>query len=210
MGHNVPPDLLFFPSEGVFISTKGRHMTITAVEKADNRPTLLRREKIERVLAYGLLVAAAICRLASHLHRRRRGKTGGFHRSHRIRRDPRLTLHPDDYEFTEDSPAFHRNIALRCDGPSAMKENIVIPIKIERMKVWFRRTLEAAAWLIEQGLPEACDCSLAIAPMSHAGPAETPMRKPVIAWLLETPDTVRVRPARSAQATARVAWAPSP
>jgi len=33
-----------------------------------------------------------------------------------------------------------------------MKENIVIPIKIERLKVWLRRTLEAAAWLICLGL----------------------------------------------------------
>ena len=33
-----------------------------------------------------------------------------------------------------------------------MKENIVIPIKIERVKVWFRRTLETAAWLICLGL----------------------------------------------------------
>ena len=33
-----------------------------------------------------------------------------------------------------------------------MKENIVIPIKIERVKVWSRRTLETAAWLICLGL----------------------------------------------------------
>ena len=33
-----------------------------------------------------------------------------------------------------------------------MNENIVIPIKIERVKVWFRRTLEAATWLICLGL----------------------------------------------------------
>jgi cytochrome c-type biogenesis protein CcmH/NrfG len=33
-----------------------------------------------------------------------------------------------------------------------MKENIVIPIKIGRVKVWGRRTLETAAWLICLGL----------------------------------------------------------
>jgi len=38
------------------------------------------------------------------------------------------------------------------EGPPAMKENIVIPIKIERVKVWGRRTLEAATWLICLGL----------------------------------------------------------
>jgi hypothetical protein len=33
-----------------------------------------------------------------------------------------------------------------------MKENIVIPIKIERLKLWTRWTLEAASWLISLGL----------------------------------------------------------
>jgi len=33
-----------------------------------------------------------------------------------------------------------------------MKENIVIPIKIERMKLWMRWTLEATSWLICLGL----------------------------------------------------------
>jgi hypothetical protein len=33
-----------------------------------------------------------------------------------------------------------------------MKENIVIPIKIERLKIWSRRALEAATWLISLGL----------------------------------------------------------
>ena len=33
-----------------------------------------------------------------------------------------------------------------------MKENIVIPINIERVKIWTRRTLEAAGWLICLGL----------------------------------------------------------
>jgi hypothetical protein len=33
-----------------------------------------------------------------------------------------------------------------------MKENIVIPIRIERMKLWIRWTLEATSWLICLGL----------------------------------------------------------
>ncbi len=33
-----------------------------------------------------------------------------------------------------------------------MKENIVIPIKIERVKLWTRWTLEATTWLICLGL----------------------------------------------------------
>ncbi len=33
-----------------------------------------------------------------------------------------------------------------------MKENIIIPIKIERLKLWTRWTLEAASWLICLGL----------------------------------------------------------
>ena len=33
-----------------------------------------------------------------------------------------------------------------------MKENIVIPIKIERLKLWTRWTLEATSWLICFGL----------------------------------------------------------
>ncbi|MCU0776869.1 MAG: hypothetical protein MUF86_04300 [Akkermansiaceae bacterium] len=33
-----------------------------------------------------------------------------------------------------------------------MKENIVIPIKIERVKLWTRRALEATTWLICLGL----------------------------------------------------------
>lgn len=55
-------------------------------------------------------------------------------------------------EFTEDSLALHQIGTADCDGPPAMKENIVIPINIERLKVWLRRTLEAAAWLMCLGL----------------------------------------------------------
>jgi hypothetical protein len=44
-----------------------------------------------------------------------------------------------------------------CEVPFAMNENntnqnIVIPIRIERMKVWTRRTLQATTWLICLGL----------------------------------------------------------
>ena len=55
-------------------------------------------------------------------------------------------------EFTEVSPALHQADTPGCEGPPAMKENIVIPINIGRVKVWGRRTLEAAAWLICLGL----------------------------------------------------------
>ena len=56
-------------------------------------------------------------------------------------------------EFTEVSPALHQaDTPPGCEGPPAMKENIVIPIKIGRVKVWGRRTLETAAWLICLGL----------------------------------------------------------
>ena len=46
---------------------------------------------------------------------------------------------------------------IRCDSASAMKENhttenIVIPIKIERVKLWTRWALETATWLICFGL----------------------------------------------------------
>ena len=33
-----------------------------------------------------------------------------------------------------------------------MKENIVIPIKTEQLKLWIRWTLEATSWLISLGL----------------------------------------------------------
>jgi hypothetical protein len=44
-----------------------------------------------------------------------------------------------------------------CEGPFAMNENksnenIVIPIKIERVKLWTRWTLQATTWLICLGL----------------------------------------------------------
>jgi hypothetical protein len=59
---------------------------------------------------------------------------------------------PPAGEFTKFSPALHQVNTPGCEGPPAMNENIVIPIKIERVKVWGRRTLEAAAWLICLGL----------------------------------------------------------
>jgi hypothetical protein len=60
-------------------------------------------------------------------------------------------------EFTGISPAFHQSATMGCDGRSAMKENttnnnIVIPIRIERLKLWTRWTLEATTWLICLGL----------------------------------------------------------
>lgn len=41
---------------------------------------------------------------------------------------------------------------MACESRPAMKENIVIPIKIERVKTWTRWTLETATWLICLGL----------------------------------------------------------
>jgi len=55
-------------------------------------------------------------------------------------------------DFTEDSPALHQSDTSEPEIPSAMKENIVIPIKIERVKLWTRWTLEATSWLICLGL----------------------------------------------------------
>ena len=63
---------------------------------------------------------------------------------------------PPDYlrpfVFTEDSPELHHAATLECERPFAMKENIVIPIKIERVKLLTRWTLEATTWLICLGL----------------------------------------------------------
>ena len=39
-----------------------------------------------------------------------------------------------------------------CESRPAMKENIVIPIKIARVKLWTRWTLQATSWLICLGL----------------------------------------------------------
>ncbi len=55
------------------------------------------------------------------------------------------------------------------------------------------------------GLPLELLCSRPIASISQRGPVATPMRKPVIAWLLETPETVQIRSARSGASAARVA-----
>jgi predicted phage tail protein len=44
-----------------------------------------------------------------------------------------------------------------------MKENIVIPIKIERLKLWSRWTLETAGWLISLCLLAASAAVTAIA-----------------------------------------------
>jgi hypothetical protein len=55
-------------------------------------------------------------------------------------------------EFTEDSSEPHHAFTFGCEGSCAMKENIVIPIKIDRLKLWTRWTLEATSWLICLGL----------------------------------------------------------
>jgi hypothetical protein len=55
-------------------------------------------------------------------------------------------------DFMGFSPAFHQNAMQRCDAAFAMKQNIVIPIPIERVKICIRWTLEAATWLITLGL----------------------------------------------------------
>ena len=47
-----------------------------------------------------------------------------------------------------------------------MKENIVIPIKIERLKLWTRWTLETAGWLISLGLLAASAVIAAIAALA--------------------------------------------
>ena len=54
-------------------------------------------------------------------------------------------------------------------------ETIVIPIKIERLKLWTRRTLETASWLISLGLLAA---SAAVAGFSALG------------WLVSGSDTL--------------------
>lgn len=55
-------------------------------------------------------------------------------------------------DFIKDSLALHHAATFGCDGQAAMKENIVIPIKIERLKLWTRWTLEVTSWLICLGL----------------------------------------------------------
>ncbi len=55
-------------------------------------------------------------------------------------------------DFTEVSLALHRVGMRQGEGRTAMKENIVIPIKIESVKLWTRWTLEATSWLICLGL----------------------------------------------------------
>jgi len=64
--------------------------------------------------------------------------------------------HAAEVDFTEDSQEVHHAATLERKGPSVMKENtrenIVIPIKIERLKLWTRWTLEATSWLVCLGL----------------------------------------------------------
>lgn len=57
-----------------------------------------------------------------------------------------------DANFTKVSRGLHRAVTSECEYPFAMKENIVIPIKIERAKLWIIWTLEVTTWLIGLGL----------------------------------------------------------
>jgi hypothetical protein len=59
--------------------------------------------------------------------------------------------------FTGISPAIHQALIRRWQSASAMKhntsnDNIIIPIKLERARLWFRYALETASWLISLGL----------------------------------------------------------
>ena len=76
-------------------------------------------------------------------------------------------------EFTESSLAIHQADTSRDECPLAMKENIVIPIKIERLKLWTRWTLEATSWLICLGLLAA---SGAVAGLARPGLANLGLR----------------------------------
>ena len=58
-----------------------------------------------------------------------------------------------------------------------MKEHIVIPIKIDRLKLWTRRALETAGWLISLGLLAASAAVVATA---------------VLAWLVTGADALLV------------------
>jgi hypothetical protein len=55
-------------------------------------------------------------------------------------------------DFMGFSPAFHQNAMQCCEAAFAMKQNIVIPIPVERVKICIRWTLEAATWLLTLGL----------------------------------------------------------
>jgi hypothetical protein len=61
------------------------------------------------------------------------------------------------------------------DRRPAMKENIIIPIKIEQLKLWSRWTLETAGWLICLGLLVASTAFAAIS---------------VLVWLISGSDVV--------------------
>jgi hypothetical protein len=80
--------------------------------------------------------------------------------------DPERTGGSHPSEFTEDSFAFHPDGTMPCEGRPAMKENIVIPIKIERVKTWTRRALETVTWLICLGLLAASGVVAAFAALA--------------------------------------------
>jgi hypothetical protein len=59
-----------------------------------------------------------------------------------------------------------------------------------------RSAPSAACWLGAEALLVRCPLSLPTASTIGGGPVRKPMRQPVIAWLLLTPFTTTVRPAR--------------
>ena len=62
---------------------------------------------------------------------------------------------PGFCDFTEDSRDIHHPATRPGERRSAMKQNttkIVIPVETERLKLWIRRALETATWLVSLGL----------------------------------------------------------
>ncbi len=59
-------------------------------------------------------------------------------------------------DFTEASQPVHPTATLESEGPFAMKEktkeNMVIPLKLEQLKLWARWVIEATTWLVCFGL----------------------------------------------------------
>ncbi len=84
-------------------------------------------------------------------------------------------------DFTEDSQPVHLAVTSDSEGPSVMKENtkdnMVIPIKIERVKLWTRWMIEATTWLVCLGLLAASAGVAAVA---------------ALAWMVSGSDVVLV------------------
>jgi hypothetical protein len=79
--------------------------------------------------------------------------------------------------LTENSQGLPQVRTQPWEGRRAMKENIVIPIKIDHLKLWTRRALETAGWLISLGLLAASAAVTATA---------------VLAWLVTGTDALLV------------------